>query len=61
MSYATVEVVVEVPIRSNWGNECLLSQVFKQASDEAKETLNQIQGIKIISINVTAVAVPHRR
>lgn len=33
-TYAKVTVTLEIPATSNWGNNCQLDQVFKQAKDD---------------------------
>ena len=50
-SSARIQLTVEVPAGSTWGEDCNLAQVFKQSRDAAHEALKRaLEGdqIKII-------------
>jgi hypothetical protein len=48
---AKVTLTVEVPVRSGWGQDCPISQVHRQAADEAWLTVTKLvesSGVRIV-------------
>ena len=40
-TFAKAIVEIEISLGSNWGNECQLSQIYKQATDEARGAIER--------------------
>ena len=49
-SRARVTVTLEIPVPDNWGGDCTVSQIHKQAIDSAREKLYALtkSGARII-------------
>ncbi len=61
---AKVRLMLEVDLPDNWGNECLLGQVFRQSSDQALQKIRNSlpPDVRIIGTpEVTAILLPERK
>lgn len=60
---ARVKVTLDLPVSSSWGAGCTVSQVHKQAGEEANEKVRKffndqkLLGATITSMEVTAIFV----
>jgi hypothetical protein len=58
---ARVQITIELPAGSTWGNDCTVDQIYKQAGEETVQALRNIlsakwgNNAKIIDHKVTAV------
>lgn len=57
-SAARMVVLVEVDVSSNWGSDCTIAQVHKQAEESARHRLQEIRGLRIIG-NPTIKMITH--
>ena len=58
---AKVKLMLEIDLPDRWGNECLLGQVYRQASHEALQTISKSlpPDVRIIGKpEVTAILIP---
>lgn len=57
-----VELVIDVP--DNWGDDCSIGQIRKQAIDSASMALDKaftaIKGIRVMSFEPTVLIIPKR-
>jgi metal-sulfur cluster biosynthetic enzyme len=63
--HANVTVSLVVNVHSTWGKGCELAQVYRQAAEEALETLHKVisgyQNIRIVGEpDVTAILIPKK-
>jgi len=57
---AQVRLTLEIPLSQPWGGECQLDQIFKQASESAKNKVRRVlQDAKITSriIDMKVIAI----
>jgi hypothetical protein len=56
---AKLTCVVELPVGSSWGDDCIIDQVYRQAAEEGKrrlqEAVSKIGGRVIGEPEVTAI------
>ena len=56
---ARVRIIIDLNIPAEWGDDCTIGQIHKQALDEARQTLERlcrpIRGVTLISSEVAGV------